>query len=247
MLRIVAARVISALMPTMPEAPQSRRSGPPHNPGVRELVAAKRKWSSPPKREDAMLGFCGWHERGYLPHRDEPGLIQFVTFHLVDSFPSTLRSEWEALLKVEDDRERRKQFEMYLDRGCGDCHLRRTEIAKLVEDAFRFHHGQWYELLAWVIMPNHVHFLIRMGDASLSKTVKELKRYTSREANKILRQQGAFWAEDYFDTYMRDAEHEMKTRCYIENNPAKALLVREPKEWPWSSARFRDENGVLHL
>ena len=50
---------------------------------------------------------------------------------------------------------------------------------------------------------------------------------------------GAFWCEDFFDTYMRDAQHELKARRYIENNPVKALLVREPKEWLWSSARFR--------
>lgn len=96
-------------------------------------------------------------------------------------------------------------------------------------------------------MPNHVHWLVKVGKASLSKIIKELKRYTAREANKILRQDGAFWAEDYFDTYMRDPGHELKSRHYIENNPVKALLVREPKEWPWSSARFRDEQGVLHL
>src|SRR5204863_7983410 len=57
--------------------PESRPTGPPHNPGVRELVAGKRRDSSPPDREHAMLGFRGWHERGYLPHRDEPGLTQF--------------------------------------------------------------------------------------------------------------------------------------------------------------------------
>jgi len=45
---------------------------------VRELVAGKRRWSSPPNREDALKGFKDWHERGYLPHRDEPGLTQFV-------------------------------------------------------------------------------------------------------------------------------------------------------------------------
>ena len=43
---------------------------------------------------------------------------------------------------------------------------------------------------------------------------------------------------------MRDTQQELKTRHYIENNPVKALLVREPKEWLWSSARFRDENGT---
>jgi putative transposase len=230
----------------MSEGPKPRRSGPPHNPGVRELVSGKRK-SSPLKREDAMLGFRGWNERGYLPHRDEPGLTQFVTFHLADSFPAALRSEWEALLIIEDDRDRRRQLESYLDHGRGECHLRRTDVAKLVENAFRFHHGQWYNLLAWVVMPNHVHFLAKVGNASLSKTVRELKRYTAREANKILQRTGAFWAEDYFDTYMRDTAHELKTRRYIENNPVKALLVREPKEWPWSSARFCDEHGELQL
>ena len=237
---------ISVSIPAVSEVPKPRCSEPPHNPGVRELVSGRRK-SSLPKREDAMLGFRGWHERGYLPHRDEPGLTQFVTFHLADSLPATLRSEWEALLKIEEDRDRRRQLEAYLDRGRGECHLRRADIARVVENAVRFHHGQWYDLLAWIVMPNHVHLLVKVGNTSLSKIVNELKRYTAREANKILRQEGAFWAEDYFDTYMRDTEHELKTRRYIENNPVKALLVREPREWPWSSARFRDEQGVLHL
>jgi len=169
----------------MPAKPKSLRSGPPHNPGMRELVTAKRK-SLPPKREDAILGFCGWNELGYLPHRDEPGLAQFVTFHLADSFPAALRSEWEALLQIEDGRERHRRLETYLDRGRGECLLHRTDVARLVEDAFRFYHGRWYDLLAWVVMPNHVHFLVKVGNASLSKSVKELKRYTAREANKIL-------------------------------------------------------------
>jgi putative transposase len=125
--------------------------------------------------------------------------------------------------------------------------LRRPDIAKLIEVALRFHHRDWYELLAWVIMPNHVHLLITVGDTTLSKIVKELKRYTAREANKLLQRRGGFWAEDYFDTYMRDGEHESKTRRYIENNPTKAFLVRDSKEWLWSSARHRDVHSVLKL
>ena len=46
---------------------------------------------------------------------------------------------------------------------------------------------------------------------------------------------------------MRDSEHELETRNYIENNPAKTGLVLDPKTWPWSSARIRDEFGVLKL
>ena len=85
-----------------------------------------------------MKGFKGWHERGYLPHRDEPGLTQFVTFQLLDAFPAALRSEWAALLAVEDQREQRKKLESRLDRGQGECCLRRPELAKLVEGALRF-------------------------------------------------------------------------------------------------------------
>src|SRR5947208_11888262 len=114
---------------------------PPHNPGVRELVEGKRRWSSLLRSEDAKAGYRGWHENGYLPHRDEPGLIQFVTFRLADAFPVELRSEWETLLKIEDDRKRRIELEAYQDKGRGGCHLRRAEVAEMVEGSLLFRHG----------------------------------------------------------------------------------------------------------
>ena len=224
-----------------------RRTGPPHNPGVRELVSNKRRYSSAPKRGDAIKGFRGWNERGYLPHRDEPGLTQFVTFRLQDSFPESLRSEWEHLLQIEDDRDRRDQLEAYLDLGRGECQLRQLRIGKLVEDALTFFHGQRYELRAWVVMPNHVHVLIKVGATPISRIVEDWKKFTAKEANKLLGRKGAFWQADYWDTFMRSAEHEATNRRYIENNPTKAFLVRDPEEWPWSSARLRDEFGVLRL
>ena len=234
-------------MSVVSQPPKPRRSGPPQNPGVRDLVEGKRRWSSPPKADDAKLGFRGWHERGYLPHRDEPGLTQFVTFHLADSFPESLRSEWEHLAKIEDDRERRTELEAYLDKGRGECHLRRAEVAQLVENNFRQFSGERYELRAWVVMPNHVHVLFKVGTVPMSEIVGAWKKHTGRLANKMLGKQGAFWAEDYFDVFMRDAEHERKTVRYIENNPTKAKLLLDPKKWSWSSARFRDEFGELRL
>src|SRR4051812_33754420 len=110
-----------------------KRVGPPYNPKVRELISAKRRWSDKTV-EFGRRGFSGWNERGYLPHRDEPGLTQFVTFRLADSFPLALRSEWEAMLKIEDVSDKRKQLENYLDRGHGECLLRQPELAKTVED-----------------------------------------------------------------------------------------------------------------
>ncbi|HEY1662305.1 MAG TPA: transposase [Verrucomicrobiae bacterium] len=241
------------------QRPKPRRPSPPHNPGVRDLVESKRQGSSSPKPEDARRGFRGWNERGYLPHRDEPGLTQFVTFRLADSFPESLRSEWEHLARIEDTHEQRTELEAYLDRGRGECHLRRPDIAKLVEDNFRqfgeycgsqtcaSEHTSRYDLQAWVVMPNHVHVLFKVESVPMSEIVGAWKKHTGRIANKLLGKHGPFWAEDYFDVFMREVEHRQQTICYIENNPTKAKLVLDPKEWPWSSARFRNEFGVLRL
>ena len=231
----------------MSQTRERRQPGPPLNPGARELVEGKRRWSSPPRRKDAMLGFRGWHERGYLPHRDEPGLAQFVTFRLADSFPEALRSEWEQLLRLEDDRNRRAELEAYLDKGRGDCYLRQAELAAIAEEAIRFFHGQRYELRAWCIMPNHAHVLFKVGATPMAEIVESWKKHSAYKANRILDRRASFWADGYFDIYMRDAEHERKTVAYIENNPSHARFVLDPKEWPWSSARFRDAFGVLQL
>jgi hypothetical protein len=150
-IRRLAAFQIFRLNVHVSQPPKPRRPGPPRNPGVRDLVKSKWRWSSPPKQEDAERGFRGWHERGYLPHRDEPGLTQFVTFRLADSFSESLRSEWEHLWKIEDDQRRRTELEAYLDQGRGECHLRQPEIAQLVEEAVRFFHGERYDLRAWVV------------------------------------------------------------------------------------------------
>ena len=125
------------------------------------MVVEKNRWSERQLTDGEMaMGFLGWHERGYLPHCDFPNLVQFVTIRLEDSMPAARRGEWEHLLKIEDVRDRRLQLEEYLDRGIGKCVLRDKQIAKLMEDALLYFHGNRYELLAWCVMPNHVHVLV---------------------------------------------------------------------------------------
>src|SRR5438045_689601 len=96
---------------------------------LRQLIDAKSQWSRPSTDEERALGFLGWHERGYLPHCDFPDLVQFLTFRLYDSMPVSRRGEWEHLLEIEDNREKRTKLEEYLDRGIGECLLRRHQVA----------------------------------------------------------------------------------------------------------------------
>ena len=153
---------------------------------LRELAYEKNKWDEPLSDADKANGFLGWHERGYLPHCDKPGLVQLVTLRLVDSLPASRQGEWEHLLKIEAVLERRKELEAYLDRGVGECWLRDAGIAALVEAAMCFHHSRRYELLAWCVMPNHVHVLVQIWDWPLAKMLQNWKSITAVKANRIL-------------------------------------------------------------
>jgi REP element-mobilizing transposase RayT len=212
-----------------------RQSGPPHRPKLRETVENQRLVSRKLKREEKAAGFQGWHERGYLPHRDEPGLTQFVTFRLADSFPVELREQWQKLFQIEDQRERRTQLEAWLDLGHGECHLKDERIAQKVMETLQAADEERCHLMAFTIMPNHLHVLFTTGSVPMAKLLKDWKGSTSRAANLILGRKGVpFWQADYWDTYMRDVEHTQTTIRYIRNNPVKAGLVKDGKDWPWT-------------
>jgi REP element-mobilizing transposase RayT len=222
--------------PTLPE-----RTGPPHNPDLKKLIQAKREWHYYPDAEARERGFLGWHERGYLPHFDAPNVTQFVTFMLHNAFPITRRREWEHLLHEGNESFRKRKLEVWLDRGCGECWLRRPDVAGQVEQVLRAEDGQTYRLRAWTLMPNHVHLVVEVWQTPLSKLLRLWKGRSSREANQALKRRGVFWEREYFDTLIEDETHLRKAIRYTENNPVKAGLVRDSKAWLWSSARWRDE------
>jgi REP element-mobilizing transposase RayT len=212
---------------------------------LKKLVDGKRAWTEPLAPEESALGFKGWYASKQLPHFDSPGTRQFITYRLADALPATRRREWEAFLALEDDQEKQRKIEAYLDKGYGDCHLRDPRIADLVQENFCHHDGVKYQLLAWVVMPNHVHVLFETWKVPMGEVLKSWKSYTASAANKLLKRTGAFWEEGYFDRFLRDDEHYRRVVRYIEGNPAKARLVKTPEDWVWSSARYRGEPGPV--
>jgi REP element-mobilizing transposase RayT len=187
---------------------------------------------------------AGWHSRGYLPHFDGRAMPQFITFHLADSIPLKVIQRWrEELKSLKPEHEKivlQRRIERYLDQGYGEAFLKVPDVAKMVQDALLKFDGSRYHLFSWVVMPNHVHSLMtRSEEYELSDILHSLKSFTSHEANKLLNRHGQFWIEDYFDRYIRNQEHFERTVKYIENNPVKAGLCREPGDWPYSSAWFK--------
>jgi REP element-mobilizing transposase RayT len=113
-------------------------------------------------------------------------------------------------------------------------------IAAVVQNALLYFDGVRYKLPAWVVMPNHVHALIvPKAEFALEDIVHSWKSFTSNEANKLLNRSGRFWQEDYYDRFIRNAQHYLDAIEYIEKNPVKAGLCRRPEDWPFSSARIR--------
>src|SRR5262249_16221203 len=121
------------------------------------------------------------------------------------------------------------------------------ELAQIVINAlFAGESKDFYELGAWVVMPNHVHVLLRPL-VELSRVVAGFKATSAREANLFMNRTGAFWSHAYFDHLVRDSTEETRIVRYVENNPVKAGLVSSLEDFPFSSAHLRsrpDAAGV---
>lgn len=192
-------------------------------------------------------GNLGWYTRGYLPHDDQAGLIQVITYHLADSLPADvverLARELESLPAEKRQVQRRLHVEKWMDAGCGSCALRHPEMARMIVANWRRYSADRYDLIAWVVMPNHVHVMIRPREGfPLPKIVQAWKGYSGRQIAAFLRTHGKpldsqrIWHREYWDRYIRDDRHFRNAMDYIHQNPVRAGLVSRAEDWPWSSA-----------
>ncbi len=230
------------------------------NPGLDRVHHALRASGVPRDTPNPLRS--GIHSRGYLPHVKREGASYFVTFRLADSLPQEVllefkRQQAEKLRALGDsepaareaiDLELQRQVERYLDRGVGECHLKRLDVAQMVAAALLYFHEKQYLLDEWVIMPNHVHLILwPMPNHTLSEILRSRKRHTARQANLLLGRTGeTFWQPESYDHWIRNDEEKTRIRRYIRHNPVTARLCQAPEEWRWSSAYVAkgDEGGL---
>jgi len=212
------------------------------NPGNANLPIGDGKDAN---REIGVPGSV-WHSRGYLPHFESSDATQHVTFHLADSLPPTALKRLEAELKAippeQQAVERRKRVNAWIDAGHGSCALLKPGIADMVQGSLLSFDSQRYRLLAWVVMPNHVHVLFQpINGWTVAKIVAAWKKFTARKICDELRDRiyepvAPVWHREFWDRYIRDLRHFEQTVEYIHLNPVKAGLVVTAEKWPWSSA-----------
>ena len=86
---------------------------------------------------------------------------------------------------------------------------------------------------AWVIMPDHIHWLFQLSDnQSLSKVINLFKGRTARILNKDINRKGKFWQSAYHDHALRSDEDIKNIARYIVANPLRADLVERIEDYP---------------
>ncbi len=187
----------------------------------------------------------GWYYSGAAPHCDMPMALQFVTFRLADSLPQQVLADLERQLArlptPERNSARARSMEKWLDRGLGCCALAHPAMAARMRHILQSGQGDRYQLIAWCIMPNHLHVLMAPS-YPLAQIVQAWKSLSTRWARSheatlgLSLPQGSLWRRDYWDSYIRNEAHLQRVEHYIHQNPVKAGLVAAAADWPWSSA-----------
>ena len=190
--------------------------------------------------------------RRRLPHWQPLAAAFFVTTRLYDSIPmhvlKQLREQKEQLLsaakgdKVELYKAQKRYFNVFddaLDRNPnGPYYLGQPEIAQIIAEGLHHRDGKDFKLWSYTIMSNHIHFLATTYETNtdfLKTIMQNFKKFTGREANKVLGRTGnPFWEEEYYDHLVRDEEEFYRIENYIMMNPVKAGLIDEPENWQWS-------------
>ena len=163
-----------------------------------------------------------------LPHWTKIGSAYALTFRLADSLPVHVL----AKLTQSDDQD------SLLDQALGECHLKDYAIATLVAETLKKFNNDRYRLMAWSIMPNHVHVVLQpAAGQSLAAINHSIKSWTAKEANKLLGRIGEFWQKESYDHLVRDQQDLISQIQYAYENPERAGM----EDWKW---RGLDEEAV---
>lgn len=194
-----------------------------------------------------------------LPHTLLTGKLQHIIWRTADSIP---QEEVQKLNKQKDIfytihpepcdnkiineyRNRlEKRINAIIDKGYGKCPLRDAGCRKIIKDKLLDISPETIEIYAFVIMPNHIHLLMRNFDG-LEKVMHDIKGVTSQKINRLIGKSGSLWHKRYFDRMIRTENQLESTLYYIVNNPRYigsgeyTIWVKNLGEIYWSSLFHR--------
>lgn len=135
----------------------------------------------------------------------------------------------------------------------GKHYLKDHQAAQILANKFHQYNGNYYRLEAFVIMSNHFHLLIDTSIqldrlsvgiepnddnyTPLSKIMNLIKGGSAYSINQSLKRTGVFWQHESYDHLVRNEKEYFNIHRYILNNPVKAGLVQNWKEYEFTYSR----------
>lgn len=187
--------------------------------------------------------------RRHLPHLHPSEGTFFITYRLVDSMPKEIvnalhneyKNEKEGTLIQPNKHSYFVAFDEYMDKYKSDkSHLSIHEIAEVNKKAIHHYDSNYYQLICYCIMSNHIHLVIKLNENApdLSQIMHSIKRFTAKESNIILNKKGAFWMKESYDHLIRSDQELRNIVNYVINNPVKAGFTSDWKKWPHTFVRL---------
>jgi REP element-mobilizing transposase RayT len=88
------------------------------------------------------------------------------------------------------------------------------------------------ETLAWVLMPDHLHWLVELQSVELGELMRRLKSGSSRAVKRATELEGPVWQPGYHDRALRRDEDLLSAARYVVANPLRAGLVSRLGDYP---------------
>ena len=121
----------------------------------------------------------------------------------------------------------------------------KQENAEAVISAIYFgRQNNWFNLIAFVVMPDHLHLIIVPELKNISQTMHSVKSYSSKEINRINNRVGHIWQSSFRDFTISTETQLLEKITYIHNNPVRKGLVLETSRYNFSSANPIHETDI---
>ncbi|MFH0883623.1 MAG: transposase [bacterium] len=100
------------------------------------------------------------------------------------------------------------------------------------------------DLIAWVVLPDHLHVILRQGSQPFSDLVSRIKRRINWH---YVGNEGTIWQARFWEHRIRDEIDRIRHVEYIHYNPVKHGYVTSPRDWEYSSFREYVERGMYPM
>ena len=106
----------------------------------------------------------------------------------------------------------------------------------LIQELRRAHDCGQASSLAWVVMPDHLHWLVQLKDGDLDSLMRQVKSRSAMAINRARGMTGAIWQEGFHDRALRFEDDVRAAARYVVANPLRAGLVTRLADYPFWDA-----------